>query len=170
MNNLLIKKSVDIEQQCWANAQYSHRECLEIAGIPTSTPQQSLEEKVCQIFEAIGISDDKNDIDDCPRLRNNERKIVKFLRCKCCKQVLRCKKDLRSIINMSHLDLPEGTKLFINESLCGDYKGLWVICKKLRNRKQIHSFFNEWYCKVLLWRTWPCKRSYASAGFERSLF
>ena len=45
VNNLLMKKSVDIERQCWANAQYCRRECLEIAGIPTSISQQSLEEK-----------------------------------------------------------------------------------------------------------------------------
>ena len=61
VNNLLIKKSVEIEQQCWANAQYFRKECLEIAGIPTSILQQNLEEKVCQIFEAIVISVDKND-------------------------------------------------------------------------------------------------------------
>ena len=140
VNNLLMKKSVDIERQCWANAQYSRRECLEIAGIPTSIPQQSLEEKVCQIFGAIGISVNKNDIDNCHRLRDKERTIVKFLRRKDWKQVLRCKRDLRSI-NMSNLDLPEGTKLFINESLYPYYKGLWVICKKLWNRKPIHSFF-----------------------------
>ena len=72
VNNLLMKKSVDRERQCWADAQYSRRECLEIAGIPTSIPQQSLEEKVSQIFEAIGISVDKNDIDDCHRLRDKE--------------------------------------------------------------------------------------------------
>ena len=42
---------------------------------------------------------------------------------------------------MSNLDLPEGTKMFTNESLCPYYKGLWVICKKLWNRKRIHSSF-----------------------------
>ena len=123
VNNLLMKKSVDRERQCWADAQYSRRECLEIAGIPTSIPQQSREEKVSQIFEAIGISVDKNDIDDCHRLRDKERTIVKFLQRNDCKQVLRCKKDLRSI-NMSNLDLPEETKLSITESLCFYYKSL----------------------------------------------
>ena len=38
VNNQLMKK-------CWENAQYSSRECLEIAGIPKSTPQQKFEEK-----------------------------------------------------------------------------------------------------------------------------
>ena len=42
---------------------------------------------------------------------------------------------------MSHLDLPEETKLFINESLCPYYKVLWVICKQLWKRKRIHFFF-----------------------------
>ena len=38
VNNQLMKK-------CWENAQYSSRECLEIAGIPIFTPQQNFEEK-----------------------------------------------------------------------------------------------------------------------------
>ena len=135
-----MKKSVHIKQQYWENVQCTRRECLEIAGIPTSILQQNLEENVCQIFEAIDISVDKNDIDDCHRLRDKERTIVKFLRRKDCKRVLRCKKDLQNV-NMSNLDVPDGTKLFINESLCPYCKVLWVIWKKLWNRKRIHSFF-----------------------------
>ena len=68
-----MKNSVDIERQCWANAQYSRRECLEITGVPKSIPQQNFEEKFCQIFEPIGVSVDKND-DDCHRPRGtNDR-------------------------------------------------------------------------------------------------
>ena len=36
VNILLMKNSVDIERQGWTNAQYFHREYLQIAGIPTS--------------------------------------------------------------------------------------------------------------------------------------
>ena len=32
-NSLLSKRLVDMERQCWANAQYSRRECLEVVGI-----------------------------------------------------------------------------------------------------------------------------------------
>ena len=141
--NLLLKKSVDIEWQCWADAQYSRRECLEIAGIPTSIPQQNLEEKVSQIFEAIGVSVDKNDIDDCHRLRDKERTIVKFLQRNDCKQVLRCKKDLRSI-NMSNLDLPEETKLSITESLCPYYKSLCLGHVQKIVEQEANTFF--FYC------------------------
>ena len=35
-NSLLSKRLVDTERQCWANAQYSTRECLEVVGIPDS--------------------------------------------------------------------------------------------------------------------------------------
>ena len=31
-NTLLNKRVIDMERQCWANAQYSRRECLEVAG------------------------------------------------------------------------------------------------------------------------------------------
>ena len=44
-------------------------------------------------------------------------------------------------MGMSNLDLPGGTKLFINESLRPYYKSLWAISKKLWNKKPIHSFF-----------------------------
>ena len=36
-NSLLSKRLVDMERQCWANAQYSRRECLEVMGIPDCT-------------------------------------------------------------------------------------------------------------------------------------
>ena len=50
------------------------------------------------------------------------------------------KKDLH-IINLTNIDLPEETKLFINGSLCPHYESLWVNCKNMKNRKRIHSFF-----------------------------
>lgn len=86
------------------------------------------------------MSVDNNDIDDCHRHRDKEQKIVQFPQRKYCKQALQCKKDVPNV-NMNNIDLPERTKLFINESLCPQYKGLWIICKILRNRKRMHSFF-----------------------------
>ena len=34
VNSELCKRIVTMERQCWANAQYSKRACLEVAGIP----------------------------------------------------------------------------------------------------------------------------------------
>ena len=48
--NNLLRRVVDLERQCWANAQYLRRECLEIVGSPHSD-DNSLEEKIAQVFE-----------------------------------------------------------------------------------------------------------------------
>ena len=43
VNHLLSKRLVDMERQCWANAQYSTRECVELVGIPQSVKDDDLE-------------------------------------------------------------------------------------------------------------------------------
>ena len=35
VNEKLVNQLIETEQQCWANAQYSRRECLEVVRIPT---------------------------------------------------------------------------------------------------------------------------------------
>ena len=50
IDNLLSQRVVDLERQCWANAQYLSRECLEIVGIPCSVDDHSMEEKVIRLF------------------------------------------------------------------------------------------------------------------------
>ena len=35
INEELVNQLIETEQQCWANAQYSRRECLEVVRIPT---------------------------------------------------------------------------------------------------------------------------------------
>ena len=83
-----------IGRKCWANAQYSKRECLEVDGIPRQV--------------------DPTFIDDCHRLsKNNDRVIANFTRGKDCKQILKVKKDLRDL-NMDNLDLSRSTKICIN--------------------------------------------------------
>ena len=36
VKSLLQQRVIDLERKCWANAQYSRRECLEVAVIPES--------------------------------------------------------------------------------------------------------------------------------------
>ena len=52
-NSLLAKRLVDMERQCWANAQYSRRECIEVVGIPNSINNNELEDKVLTVFQKI---------------------------------------------------------------------------------------------------------------------
>ena len=42
---------------------------------------------------------------------------------------------------MEELDLPAGTKTFVNQSLCPYYKVLWSKSKRLRNLNEIRSFY-----------------------------
>ena len=52
-NNLLLTRLTILERQCWANAQYSRRECLDIVGIPREVSEEVLEEKVLKTLENL---------------------------------------------------------------------------------------------------------------------
>ena len=66
-----------MERQCWANAQYSRRECVEAVGIPSSFCQNQLEDSVCKVFEKVNCNIVKDNLKDCHRLKGNGV-IVKF--------------------------------------------------------------------------------------------
>ena len=121
VNTELTKQIATLERQCWANAQYSRRECLEVVAMPRQVDDNQLETKVLSIFERVGCKIDPGFIDNCHRLgKNNDRVIITFARRKDCKQVIQVKKDLKDL-NMDDMDLPRGTKLFVNQSLCPYY-------------------------------------------------
>ena len=86
-----------MQRQCWVNAQYSRRECLEVAGIPCDVSNENLESKVLEVFSKVGCEILSRDIEACHGLTNSERVIVKFLRRKDCDQVLSVKRDLRKV-------------------------------------------------------------------------
>ena len=132
----------NVERQCWAKAQYSRRECLEVVGIPSSVNVKDLEGKVCTIFNRTGVAVKPDDIEACHRLYNDKKTIVKFSKRKVCQQVLRVKEELKNI-DPSEFDFPEGTAIFINESLCSYYKMLWNKCKKLWEKKLIYTYFTS---------------------------
>ena len=95
-----------LELQCWANAQYSRKECLKAVGISRHVDDNLLETKVLSIFEKVGCTIDPGLIDDCRRLgKNSDRVIIRFSCRKDCKQVLQAKKDLKDL-NTDDLDLP----------------------------------------------------------------
>ena len=141
VNNELQKQLVSTERQCWANAQYSRRECLEVAGIPSSVSDGNLENTVLKVFDKLGVQISSENIEACHRIKkDSDRTIVKFSKRKDCLQIMKVKKDLRNM-SFTDIDLPSGTTLFLNESLCSYYRWLWSNCKKLRNKEIIHSFF-----------------------------
>ena len=117
INNLLSQRVVDLERQCWANAQYSRRECRETVGIPHSVDENSLEEKVIQVFEKVGCNIDSGNIEVCHGItKRNGRVILKFSRRKDCQQVPSVKKNPQKL-KMEDNGLTSGNKVFINHSL-----------------------------------------------------
>ena len=140
VNDLLSSRLVGIELQCWANAQYSRRECLDIVGIPNEVKDESLEESVVGIFDKVGCNIDVDSIEACHRVSgNNNIVIVKFVRRKDRQKVWNKKKKLKNC-KMENFRLPGQAKIFINSSLCPYYKMLWSKSKKLLTFGRINSF------------------------------
>ena len=91
---LLQQRVIDLERQCWANAQYSRRDCLEVAGIPESVKQNELEDKVFRIFKKVGWIFLVILLKPVIMLKDD------------CQQIFLVKKDL-SKLDMKEVDLPE---------------------------------------------------------------
>ena len=55
VNSKLEDRAVATKRPCLENAQYSRRDTLEVVGIPTSIGENVLEQKVCDVFQEIGV-------------------------------------------------------------------------------------------------------------------
>ena len=120
-----------------------------------NTQDKDLEAKVLsKVFQKFGCTIAPEFTDDCHRLgKNNDQVIVKFTRWKDCKQVLQFKKDLTDF-TADDLDLPRGTKIFVNQSLCPYYRILWLKTKSSQSMGKINSFFiSGGTVKIKLMRT-----------------
>ena len=128
-----MERLVATERKCWANKQYSKRECLEISGIPESVSDNALEDKIQGVLRGIDAEVDTENIESCHRLKGKGSKgrvILKLSKRKDAEKIKLNKKKLKNI-DHKKIGLSSGMKVFINESLCGYYKLLWSKCKKL---------------------------------------
>ena len=100
---------------------------------------ENLKSKVCDFFYKIGVTVTENDIEACHRLKG-DKTIAKFCKHKMHQNVLHKKRSLKRV-KPSDAGLSGETPLFINESLCSYYKGLWSKCKELWNEKLIYPYF-----------------------------
>ena len=113
VNTRLCHKMKFLEYQCWANEQYSRRECLEISGVPESVTDNDLEGKVLKLLEKIDAEVHPDHIEACHWIKPNARPkkvITKMSR----RKIRRAKKKLKG------LDLPSigiNSAVFINDSL-----------------------------------------------------
>ena len=86
-----------------------------------------------------------HDIQACHHLKDKDWTIVKFTNKKDCQLkgldlAAVVKRQLKGL-DPAGVDLPEGTKIFINESLCPYYRGIWNKCKKLRVKQKVHQYY-----------------------------
>ena len=133
VNSELSERLLTIERRCYANEQYSKRECLEISGIPASVADKDLESKVLEILEELDVPIDPTLVENCHRLPSkgsSKKVIVNSNRRKGIHRILLNKSKLKTFKPES-VHLPGETKVFINESLCLYYKKLWPKCKRL---------------------------------------
>ena len=104
------------------------------------------------VFKKIGVKIDERDVQACHRLKEKDRTIVKFVNRKDCLEILRVKKELKSL-DLTDLNFPENTKIFINENLFPYYRGIWNKCK--RNKGQFRKCTS--FIRVKLKETGPPK-------------
>ena len=55
-----------------------------------------------------------------------------------CLRILSVKRQLKGL-DSSALDMPEGTKIFVNENLCPYDRGIWSKCKKIKGQTKSTS-------------------------------
>ena len=75
VNSEFSSRLVNMERQCWANAQYLSMECLEVVGI-AEVEQKDLEGKVLPVLEKVGCKIDPNEIEDCHQLSKKSDNVI----------------------------------------------------------------------------------------------
>ena len=115
VNVKLMERLVVTERKCWANEQYSRRECLEISGIPESVSDNALEDKIQGVLRGIDAEVDTENIESCHRLKGKGSKgrvILKLSKRKDAEKIKLNKKKLKNI-DHKKIELSSGTKVFI---------------------------------------------------------
>ena len=100
--------------------------------------ENSLEEKLIQVFKKVGSNIDSSNTEMCLRLwKKNERVIRKFFRRKDYQRVVSVKKNLQQL-KMEDIGLTGDNKFFVNYSVCPYYHVLYSKSKVLLNMVKIN--------------------------------
>ena len=142
------QRVVEVERQMFLQQQYGRRECVEIVGIPDDVPQKELENKIIDVFSVAGVKVYSRDFHAVHRLGNGKTVIAKLINRKDAQSILRNKRKLRLLDaeGRKKLIIPEGVKVYINESLCGPFRFLMGKCNALFKNKHIAGFYTNNGC------------------------
>ena len=137
-NRLLSGRIVQLEINVVNNAQYDHRESLEVNPVPGTIGDDLLESSVCRALSLTGHEVKPDDLQACRRLKKKGTLIVKF----------KCRKHKHSIlINRKNIrndadaltQLNFSGRLFVLESMCHENHQLSYKYKQWKNAGKIHS-------------------------------
>lgn len=132
---------VNIERQIFQQQQYSRRDCVEIVGIPKEIPDEHVEAKVIELFHHAEVEVTERSFHAVHRLKNKSVVIAKCVNRKDAVSILRAKKKLRVTDDTTKVKLGVPGKVYVNESLCPEYRRLFGICNSLFKHKHIHNNF-----------------------------
>ena len=113
---------------------------MDVIGIPKTVESKDFELTVCKVFNIISFDIGQDRIESCHRLTKSDRTVVKFSQRKDWQHLMRIKKGLKDL-SPTNLSFLEGTKIYVNDSLCPYYRGLCNECKKLWNNEK-NSYFS----------------------------
>ena len=82
VNSELEKYVTQLQRQCWANAQYSRRKCLEITGIPQNIEHNQLEGKVIQLLNKVGCNIISDNVEACHRISSKKDRVIINFSCR----------------------------------------------------------------------------------------
>ena len=110
-----------------------------VVGIQSSVDGKNLQSTICSILGDIDVVCDSNDIEYCHRIKG-DRVIIEFNSRMKSSEILNKKKKLKDL-DIGKYGLNDESSIYINESLCSYYRGLWGKYKGLCQDKVITSFY-----------------------------
>lgn len=140
-NQSLAQRIIDIERRGFNQQQYTRRESVEIVGLPEYLENDALEKKVVEVFEHAGVMVNKRDFHAIHRLRKSSVVIAKCVNRRNAIAILRAKKKLRETSDDDKKKLGVKGKVYINESLCPEFRRILGICNALHKKRLLSSFY-----------------------------
>ena len=135
---------ISVERGLYMQEQYSRRECVELVNIPEVEDDKNLEKTVVGIFKEAGVEVGIRDFHAIHRLKSKSTVIAKLVNRRDVIGILRSKKKVRGLSNEAKVNVGiEGNPtIYINESLCPQYRKLFGICNALYKAEKIVSFYS----------------------------
>ena len=124
--------------------QYGRRSNVEISGIPDEVSDAHLEDKIMEILGEINVRVEPKEVEACHRLpqgrfsKGLKRTVIRFTNRKICDVIHRNKKKLKNV-DKKKLCLKDN--VYVNYSLCRDYRKLWYYARKLNHDGKIARFW-----------------------------